>query len=154
MSAAEWVWAVSRGSYSDYRVLCICPDERTAKAVAQHVNDSGDGYGYDAAEVEQIPYITEPKTITTYGMSCEVWDNGTTSETRDTIRRESSAAMLWPEYNRPVHKRWVRAPIHNNRGGRLEVHGTDLERVRRVFSDTRARLITDDALRARREFTS
>lgn len=147
----ESVWCVSKGSYSDYRVLCVCPNRAVAELIAQDIN-RGDSYA--DAQVEQLPMIRESRRVTVYGLQEEIWDSGKTSGRRETTRVEHEADLLYPENNRPVFKRWVRPPIQNERGGRLEVHGTDLERVRKVFSDTRAQLLTDDALRARKEFHS
>lgn len=149
---SDKAWAVSKGSYSDYGVLCICPDRETAERIARDVN--ADQHSYGEAFVEQISFLTESRTVQTYGLECEVWDNGTTSETRERDMVEHEANMLWPERNRPVTKRWVRAPMYHNTGGRLEVYGTDQERVRRVFSDTRAQLVADPVLRKRRESRS
>lgn len=151
--STNFSWAVSKGSYSDYGVLCICPDKKTAERIAHDVNAAESSYG-EPAFVEQIPFLAESRMVQTYGLECEVWDNGTTSETRERNRVEHEADMLYPEHNRPVMKRWVRAPMYHNKGGRLEVFGTDRERVRRVFSDTRAQLVADPVLRKRREFKS
>jgi hypothetical protein len=59
---------------------------------------------------------------------------------------------LAPEQlSKPVTWRWVRAPVHDGKGGRLEVYGTDEQRVRQTFSDRKAQLLTEDAFRMRRE---
>lgn len=155
--SAKVQWVVSRGSYSDYRVLCACPSKKAAKAIAAAVNTAtGDESGdYYSAFVESLPIIERAEMVTVYGLVAEVFDNGTTAETKEIVREECNADMLYPHYFRPAHKRWIRAPYLQGRpikGGRLEVFGTDLERVRRVFSDTRAQLIADPALRARKEF--
>ena len=145
------VWLIESGSYSDYTVHAACPDKATAERVAAELNaanvDSWDDYN-----VTEVPLVTDVVIITTHQLSAEVWDNGTTSATRESSRTEWEGNLLYPQHRAPVGKRWVRAPIHDGKGGRLEVFGTDLERVRRVFSDTRAQLIADPGLRARKEF--
>ena len=148
---SKHMWAVSKGSYSDYRVLCVCPDKKTAKKIAADVNGCS---SWGEAFVEQLPLLSESRNVTTFDLQCEIWDDGTTSETRYGERAEHEADMLHPERDTPVMKRWVRAPVHDNQGGRLEVHGTDEERVRRVFSDTRAELLATPSLRMRKEFRS
>lgn len=148
---SKHMWAVSKGSYSDYRVLCVCPDKKTAKKIADDINKCS---SWGEAFVEQLPLLSESRNVTTYDLQCEIWDDGTTSETRYAERVEHEADMLYPERNAPVMKRWVRAPVHDNQGGRLEVHGTDEERVRRVFSYTRAELLATPSLRMRKEFRS
>lgn len=148
---SEHMWAVAKGSYSDYRVLCICPDKKTAEKIAADVNGCS---SWGEAFVEQFPLLSESRKVTTYELRCEVWDDGTTSETRYDERVEHEADMLYPERKAPVMKRWVRAPAHKKQGGRLEVYGSDRERVRRVFSDTRAELLATPSLRMRKEFRS
>ena len=47
----------------------------------------------------------------------------------------------------------IRAPIYNGKAGRLEVYGTDRERVREAFFNGKNQLVANPALRKRREFT-
>lgn len=152
MAKKDIVWLIESGSYSDYRVHAACPDKKTAERIAEELNNSGRDAYSDSFSVSVVPLVTEVRMVTTYRIECDVWDNGTTGAPRETSRTEWEGDLLYPEHARPLGKRWVRAPIHRGRGGRLEVFGTDQERVRRVFSDTRARLIADPVLRARREF--
>lgn len=103
------------------------------------------------------PYVAEelalvdPKVekVEILRLQVEIFDNGTTKDQGPQIRVE------WPFdalYGTPALRwRWVRAPMYNNQGGRLEVWGIDHERVRRVFSDRRAMIIADDAARLRPE---
>lgn len=143
------VWGVSRGDYSAYRVMAICDSQERAERIVGLLADPN---GYGDADAEAFIYFDrDPVRVTTYSMSCEVWDNGTTSETRESVRTEWEMDMLWPERNVPVSWRWVRAPIHQNKGGRLEVGGTSRTRVAKVFSDRRAELLAVDAVRMRPE---
>lgn len=146
------MWTVESGEYSDHRVLCVCRTKKQAQEIADALNANKSGY-YDAY-VGTLPIATGVNYVTTYTMQCNVWDDGTTTETSESVRTELDIDMLWPERERPVGWRWVRAPIHNGRGGRLEVFGTDHEAVRRTFSDRRAQLIAEDAFRKRREAKS
>jgi len=146
------MWALSSGSYSDYRVLCVCPSKKVAKQLAARYN--ADNRSYDEVYVEQIAFVSDPdiQRIEIMSMFQEIWDNGEISEPRQQYRVEWPFDLLYPEAAVPVSVRWVRAPIHHNKGGRLEVHGTDHERVRKTFSEMSAALRTDDALRAKGEF--
>lgn len=141
-------WAVSAGECSDYQVLCVCDSEKRAEVVVGLLKDGPDGW-HREARVEELPMVDyEPSQVTIYGMSCEVWDAGTTSEARQREGRE------WPFLGDdavPVTWRWVRAPIHAGKGGRLEVSGTSHRLVARVFSEKRARLLMDPAFRATKE---
>ena len=146
------LWAVSRGSYSDYRVLCVCDSKKRAKGVVKAMKASKQSLYGDDPFVEEIVYLDrDPERVTVYGISEELLDSGESDNRRDSERVEWEHDMLYPEYNRPVTWRWVRAPYIEKRGGRLEVNGTDLERVRKVFSDRRAMILSDDAMRARKE---
>jgi hypothetical protein len=143
---------VSSGSYSDYRVMCVCPSKKDAKAVAEKYNRDKSS-SYDAAEVESLPIVTgDVEKVVTLSLSTTLWDDG-----RETDQRPADLRVEWPfdaMYGTPdVYWRWVRAPMHGDKGGRLDVRGVDHERVRKVFSEQRAALIADDAYRARREMS-
>lgn len=151
------VWAVVKGDYSDYRVMCVCPtkDRATLVAAAYNTADDEDGYRWGEARVESLLWLDrEPKKIIVYTRTVTVWDDGTTSDQGERQRVEWEIDMLYPEQVRPASWRWVRAPMHKDKGGRLDVAGTDKRRVGKVFSEKRAQLIADDVMRARREITS
>ena len=143
------IWGISQGSYSDYRVLALCDTKKRAEAVA--ALPGSDSYG-DGLMVEEFVYLDhDPERVTTYLLSVEIFDTGSVKNHHERMRTEWEFSMLYPEDNRPVRWRWVRAPMYNGKGGRLEVMGTDQERVRKVFSDRTAMLRTDDAMRAKKE---
>lgn len=145
-------WVVSAGDYSDYKVMCICDSKKRAETVAMLYN--ADRETYSTARVEQLPFVNaDPVQVTSYLIRENIWDDGTTSEKRQTARKQWPFDALYPEDLVPSAWRWVRAPIHNGKGGRLEVRGVDLSRVRRTFSDKRAQLKAEDAFRMKREAT-
>ena len=136
------VFAVSRGDYSDYRVLCVCPTEEDAKTVSEKFNATAGSYGQSG--VETIPLVTaDVARVTELHLSTTLWDDGRETDEREHTRVEWPFDALYGAL--PVQWDWVRAPMHNNKGGRLDVRGMDHERVRKVFSDTRAFLLTDGA---------
>lgn len=142
------MYCVARGVYSDYRVMCVCDSQARAKAVAKAYNAGEDSYS--EARVETISFVDyEPEQVTLYHLMVEVFDDGTTSEQTE---RETTEWPFdsWDPLVR-VAWRWVRAPVYHGKGGRLDVHGTDLEAVRHVLSDRRAQLMVDDAFRKRKE---
>lgn len=58
------IWAVSTGSYSSYKVECVCPSKEIAEAVAAKWTAL---HGkYDAAEVEEFPFVSEVVDATTW----------------------------------------------------------------------------------------
>ena len=143
------VWVVSSGSYSDYRVHCAAPSKKAAKAIIAALNGD-ETYNYF---IEQVPVIDKAEKVTIYGMEAIITDDGTVREESVRDRDEWNIDPLYPQRLRPVTVRWVRAPIYHGRAGRLEVYGLDEERVRKTYSDMRAQLLADPALRSRREFT-
>ena len=135
------IFVVTIGSYSDYRVQCACLTEQDAQAIVARMGDEEaevlalDVHSGDVAQVA-ILYVG----VNLYD------DGGEVGEYRRTSVEWPWSA--WPKTT-PVSWRWTRAPIHGGLGGRLDVWGTDHERVRKVYGDMRAMLKTDDAMRAR-----
>ena len=144
------VWLVTSGSYSDYSVHCAAPSEEAAQGIVAALNTPGKWARYF---VEQVPVIEKAERITVYGIEAVIADDGTVREESVRDREEWNVDPLHPERLRPVTVRWVRAPAYRGRAGRLEVYGTDRERVRKTFSDMKAQLLVDPKLRSRREFT-
>lgn len=150
---SERCWVLASGQYSDYSVLCVVRGSKAdAELLAARMNASGT-QSYDEVEVEEMT-VVRPKDVQMVEiltMSVEVYDTGKAAETKTSIRAmwnieddEGQVAASW---------RWIRAPYIESRGGRLDVRGIDHERVRKVFSDRRAALMADDALRSRKEAT-
>ena len=145
------VWLVSSGSYSDYRVLCAAPSKKAAQGIVDALNADADGWS--RYFMERVPVIEHAERVTVYGLEAIITDAGTVREESVRDREERNVDPLYPERLRPVTVRWVRAPLYNGRAGRLEVYGTDRERVRKTFSDMKAQLLADPVLRERQEFT-
>lgn len=146
------MWAVSRGSYSDYRVLCLLNTEREAKQLVERMRATGDDRYGEPPFVEEF-HVTTPdvQRIEVLKMQENLWDDGTESDESQSYWIDWPFDVLYPEDALPVSWRWVRAPIHYNRGGRLEVAGVDHERVRKVFSERKALIKSDASLRGRKE---
>ena len=144
------VWVVSSGSYSDYRVHCAAPSKKAAQAIVVALNATDNWTKY---LVERVPVIEKAERFTVYGIEAIITDDGTVREESVRDRDEWNVDPLYQQRLRPVTVRWVRAPIYNGQAGRLEVYGTDRGLVLKTFSDMRAELIADPALRKRREFT-
>ena len=142
---SDRVWLVSSG----YRVHCAAPSKKAAQGIAAELN--ADDKEWSRYFVERVPVIKKAERVTIYGVEAIVTDDGTVRE-ESVDRDEWNVDPLYPERLRPVTVRWVRAPIYHQ-AGRLEVYGTDEERVRKTYSDMRAQLLADPALRSRREFT-
>ena len=146
----DHIYVVARGEYSDYSVLCACPSRKDAEAIAAKGNADEDVYG--ELRVERLPvYDASVQQAHVLNMTVTIWDDGRATAEHTVVRPEWPFDILNEDELLPVVWRWVRAPTHDGKGGRLDVRGTDHERVRRVFSDRRAAIMADPALRAKRE---
>lgn len=149
------VYAVVSGAYSDYRVLCVCPTKDVASLLASRIRRDEDSWYRDVG-VEEMVFVDDGNIpqVRTLRLSENVWDS-TPIQGTSTSDYQEHVSTDWPfdSYTDTprVAWQWVRAPIHQNAGGRLYVWGTDHEAVRRVFSDRRAQLLAEDAFRLKKE---
>ncbi len=131
------VYAISEGSYSDYRVRAIFKTRKLAEeAIARARTVSR--YDDDWNEVEEYDlYDQVPQPITTYRLTQDLWDDGTEGPEYRTV----STAMPWDWDVAPRRPevRFVRAPIHRDKGGRLEVAARTEAAARKAFRDRKAR---------------
>lgn len=140
------LWAVSTGSYSDYNVKGLFPTKDLAERAAVELSTVADSWHSDAF-VESFLLWSEddmPEVITYYRVQQTWWDDNRIAEEREDIYTEYELALLWPvpSGDRP-HVRWVRAPMHNGKGGRIEITGRSLEGCRKVLSEWRARWVAE-----------
>lgn len=143
------VWGVRSGSYSDYRVLCICDSKKRAEAVAEQIRGEEGSWNRDA-EVEGFLYVDSPMEKKSFlHMTVTIWDDGITTHVGQSVEEEYEVGSL--NEHIPMSWRWVRAPMHRGRGGRLDVKGIDHELVRKVYGERRAQLLADPAFRAKGE---
>lgn len=153
MSAAESVFVIASGEYSDYRVLAVVTGgKKAAKELVARANAHGDTYR--TYFMEELPVVAaDVQRVEILTLTAEIRDAGPVVE----AERDPYYRVEWPFdalFGTPACAwRWVRAPVHNGKGGRLEVQGTDHERVRKVYGERKALLLTDDAFRAKREAT-
>lgn len=126
MDGVIQAYMVTSGEYSDYHVLGVFEDKATAEAWA------------GGCRVEEILFIkagTPPKKVTEYWQHVELWDDGRV----DRNEMHSNTGLVISMYNgippsRP-RVRYIRAPWHDGRGGRLEVRGDSAEAVAKVVSE-------------------
>jgi hypothetical protein len=147
VSEREVVYVISSGEYSDYSVLCACPSKEDAETLVSRMNAAGGSPYRGDCVVEELAMLpADAQQVEILHMSVTLWDDGRQAD------EHQHRQVEWPlGYYVPVRWRWVRAPMHRDKGGRLEVSGTDHERVRKVYGDRRALLLSDDAFRAQRE---
>jgi hypothetical protein len=137
MGAPKVAFAVSSGSYSDYSVHAVCEDEATAERWAEALRSDSEGWHSDAV-VEELPLIaagTKPAKQTTVHLSQTLWDDGHEEERHVSETSEYPIVSLYGPPPRRPSVRFVRAPIHKNRGGRLEIRGRTESAVLKVYGD-------------------
>jgi hypothetical protein len=150
------VWLVMSGGYDEY-VICAAATKADAEQIMAKVNEADH---YPDARIVCTTILTgDVQRVRFASMVATRWDNGI-------ITRGDRVNFEWiPEpvhieaypwqlvHAQPCRWRWVRAPIHEGKGGRLEVNGTDEALVRSTFAELLYRLNTDANFRRRKEAT-
>lgn len=140
------VWALTTGSYSDYSIKALFTKKRLAKAAMLVNKADSEAWSYGDENVETFYLYDEvPEPSTTWYYQANLWDDGTVTEERLTSTTALPWNHWWGEGTERPHVRYVRAPIHQNRGGRLEVRGSDEQAVKQAFSDNKARIRVERA---------
>ena len=137
------MWALSSGSYSDYRVKVLFASKKLAEEAVRADNADKESWGESFSEVFEV-YDTVPEMVTVHVWQEAIYDDGTTSD----FRASAHSHLPWNHYwdyaeNGRPKVRFVRAPMYHNRGGRLEVSGTDEQAVKQAFTDNKARILAE-----------
>lgn len=125
----EKVWAVTEGSYSDYRVIAVF----TTEAMAKEAVEKGMG---DA--VEDLPMYEEvPERISILTIGCRMpvpsgkkWG---LHKDWEPFREWSHTELIFPDIDT-----WRKRLQVNHTDQALTVSGADHERVRKVFGEKKA----------------
>lgn len=131
MSAFKKIAAVTEGSYSDYRVLAVCECADTAKAWA-------DAVGGSVEWIDVLPAGMPPTKDTIYSYSVTFWDDGRIEKGR--INADTKWSICHWQGAPPTRPRlrFVRAPCHGGKGGRLDIVASSAEACLKVASDRKA----------------
>ena len=138
MSGRRLVYAFVTGAYSDYGVEALFETRELAQMAVDVTSES---HSYSPRIEEMWLYDEFPERIESWTMTVEVWDDGQVDEV---LTRNESAypwEHLWGIPPERPRVRYVRAPIHHDRGGRIEVYGQDRVGVQKALNDFRARVI-------------
>ena len=131
------MFVLSAGAYSDYQVLAVCEDEKTAIAWRDAMAADEECHCRDVG-VEVLPLVEAgvvPFKVTTYQRHADLRDNGQIVGARELSTTDWAINCLHgPPPVRP-RVRYVRAPYHNDEGGCLEVRGDNPESVARTFAE-------------------
>jgi hypothetical protein len=138
---AAWImrrmgWIVTEGSYSDYSVLCVCPDEATANAIVDAIGP--DESNYYGPRVEEVALRTGPPTVKEVLHLNWATDGEGNEYPYPYQPYEHTTKEFWWEEALPACK--VNVYVDNSLTVVLHLSGWDHERVRKVFSETKARI--------------
>lgn len=124
------VYAVERGSYSDYGIVALFKTRALAQAAIDSMLDK---YG-DERIVERSIYEDIPPKVTTYIKECYV---GKQPQERVTV------TDAWDDYLRSYVGRVTRGLGFGKWNGNYRFWGSDKERVHRAFDDYHAQRIAE-----------
>ena len=154
LKPSKVMWLVGNGGY-EYNAHAVCHTKADADRLAAKMRlysaQLDNMYGcFDDVQVDSIMVTDgdlEPDRL--YVRMVELWDNGTS----DPVRAHST--LQWPFYqykhapDSVPRWRWVRAPIHDGNGGRLEVWGLDGATVDALLAEK----LADTSYRSKKEVT-
>lgn len=142
----EQVWAVTAGSYSDYRVVAVFESKQDAEAFIETAKAIGGEYEYARPEAMEplafFPAGQAPERRVSYRHWIVVWDDGTTTDEREMQDEAWEFDSMHYTGDRP-RVRFNRAPIYKGIGGQLEVEGGDKAAVDKAFSDNLAQRLAE-----------
>lgn len=134
------IWVLSEGSYSDYSVVGVMPDQETAERVAEQL---------PYHQAEEIPILDDVEVVDFYRLTFQCDENGENHSENE----QSYKVLRWgskpirvsynfqPAFRTPESKHY-RPPY-----GYLVIEGYDIERMRKVYSEKKARIIADEVYR-------
>jgi len=139
MEQVENVYCVASGCYSDYEVHAAFECKEDAEAWASAISERDDN-GYSRGDVRvqeflRVPKGVKPYTQTTYHRNMNLWDDGTTSDDNQSCNTDFPiCAYDGVPPGRP-RVRFVRAPCHRGKGGRLEMTCANKSVMDKAFQD-------------------
>lgn len=141
------VYVVTKGCYSDYRIVAAFSDREAAELMAGSEDD--DGYGRRVETFKVWSLGESMPTVVSLDMGATITETGAIANEREDERRHLLVDLATgepkdgPDGFHVVHPyRWS---FHNPLAFRFSVSGTDLERVRKVYSERRAEYLADYA---------
>ena len=138
MSATK-VYAVTEGSYSDYRVKCLFTTEALAEAHVARLR--GDREWSDDPSVEVfLLFDVNPSQATVYSRNARVRPDGTVTSFNRGVDIEQERVEWeyggWNGIAAPIMEaRTYCPPVDNGEGFRVQVSGTDKAKVDKAFQD-------------------
>ena len=140
--SARRVWALSQGEYSDYSVIALF----TTKKLAEEAAGLNNSDRWSRAFVEEfVLYDETVETVDEYKIMQDIWDADALIPEPTVTHTVKMPWAFWDgEPPKRAKVRWVRAPIHQGKGGRLEVRGRDRDAVVKAYTDNAARIIAGD----------
>jgi hypothetical protein len=125
------VYVVTRGDYSEYRIVCVCLDKAIADALAERNED------YSVEEYEALD--TLPEVVEELRLRAAIMADGKVEET-ERIMGHTPVLDEW-DVDPCAHDVWVH--VYGVPSIEVIVRGSDHERVRKVYSEKKAQAIAD-----------
>lgn len=137
MKGLREIFTVEAGCYSDHTVLGVFDDEATATAWCEAIKSNPDGWHTDAwvGRIALVEAGTKPVKVTRWTQYVELWDDGTVDTKGPWSNTDYPISSLFGLPPKRPKVRYVRAPVHNSKGGRLEVVGNSEKVVAKVVSE-------------------
>jgi hypothetical protein len=147
------MWAISSGSYSSYRVHCVCPTREEAETVRDRLNgEPDDGWSGDY-DIEWFALIGADTPFRD-GLHLHLTMNCEGEIVEETERHTAWYTDLNPydavDCYVGTSPDYLRPGPNGLHGARIQARGWDHERVRKAYNEHRARLIADPTLRYRK----
>lgn len=126
---AKTAWFVTKGSYSDYQVLCAAATRKDAEAIVAEYNRRMPGGG-DGPQVESVPIYTAADV--TPKQHIMLYVERATGEVKD----YNTTSLVWP-WDYEYHGDFA---VNTSARATITYSGTDTERVRKAASDRGAQI--------------
>ena len=133
------IFAVTRGCYSDYNVICVCDTKERADLIVTAIGrDDSDGCGY---RVQEFVYVdSDPQRVLVTQISARLfWESGRETEYQ---RRDDLTWDFHALTTEPAEWGWRRRDV----SGYLVVRGTDAMRVEKVYGEKKAEILAQEPL--------
>lgn len=143
--AKDRIYVISTGVYSDYHLICYCPNKKEADQLAARLNDAEGAENY---RVEWLPLATGDVPLSRHYVGyarINLEDGSIISETEKVT--EGWPPLGWEKLG--MSWTWWRGYGSQATDGGLSVIGTDVELAQKVYSEKRAQLIADPVMRSK-----
>lgn len=132
------LYSVTSGSYSDYQVHAVFARKQDAEQAIREAPEKGFRDGYEISEMPYFPSGALPVVATLHFISENWWDDESRTQYNERSEVVSELDPSWHTWPDRPYVRFVRAPMHKDKGGRIEITVLDdMNLARKVYSDNK-----------------